>query len=66
MHVGLSTSLVSSIYRQLQDVCSRDLQERPIIPFGGPGTVAKCDESKFNHKPKVTFPNQFFLTLKYR
>ena len=31
-----------------------DLQNRPIIPFGGPGAVVKCDESKFNHKPKVS------------
>ena len=30
-----------------------DLQNRPVIPCGGPGIVAKCDESKFNHKPKV-------------
>ena len=63
LHVGLSNSLVSSIYRRLQDVCSRDLQERPIIPFGGPGTVVKCDESKFNHKPKVTFSILFFLYI---
>ena len=29
---------------------------RPIVPFGGPGVVAKCDESKFNHKAKVNLP----------
>ena len=51
--VGINTSLTSKICRRLQDVCSVDLQIRPFIPFGGPGTVAKCDESKFNHKPKV-------------
>ena len=45
--------LVSKIFRRLQDVCSVDLENRPFIPFGGPGTVAKCDESKFNHRPKV-------------
>ena len=31
-----------------------DLQNRPIIPFGGPGVVVKCDGSKFNHKAKVS------------
>ena len=54
IYLGLNPNLVSSICRRLQDVCSRDLQNRPITPFGGPGTVSKCDESKFNHKPKVT------------
>ena len=51
--LGMTPSLVSKIYRRLQDVCSVDLQNRPFIPFGGPGTVAKCDESKFNYRPKV-------------
>ena len=34
-------------------MCSRDLVNRPVIPFGGLGVVVKCDESKFNHKSKV-------------
>ena len=38
-------------------MCSVDLENRPFIPFGGPGTVAKCDESKFNHRPKVNIDN---------
>ena len=42
--------LISNIFRRLQDVCSRDLADRPIIPFGGPGSVVKCDEGKFNVK----------------
>ncbi|XP_078380322.1 male abnormal protein mab-31-like [Oculina patagonica] len=50
--LGLNRSMVSKIFRGLQDVCSLDLQRRPIIPFGGPGSVVKCDESKFNHKAK--------------
>ena len=34
-------------------MCFLDLQKRPVIPFGGPGAVVECDESKFNHKAKV-------------
>ncbi|XP_068704779.1 uncharacterized protein [Montipora foliosa] len=50
--LNLNQSVVSAICRRLQDVCSVDVQNRPFIPFGGPGAVVKCDESKFNHKPK--------------
>ena len=57
----LSRSLVSRICRRLQDMCSVDLQQRPIIPFGGPAAVVKCDESKFNHKAKVNL--KYFLIL---
>ena len=53
--LNLTQKLVSQICRRLQDICSRDLAERPFIPFGGPGTVVKCDESKFNHKAKVKY-----------
>ena len=58
--LGVNLALVSNIFRQMQDVCSRDLAERPIIPFGGPGSVVKCDESKFNHKAKVLLLLLFF------
>mgnify|MGYP007058654512 FL=1 len=51
--LNLNQSVVSAICRRLQDVCSVDVQNRPFTPFGGPGAVVKCDESKFNHKPKV-------------
>ena len=57
----LSRSLVSRICRRLQDICSVDLQQRPIIPFGGAAAVVKCDESKFNHKAKVNLKH--FLIL---
>ena len=52
--VGLTKNRTSQIYRRLEDVCTFDLEYNPITPFGGPGIVAKCDESKFNHKAKVS------------
>ena len=52
-HLGLNAGLTSNICRKLQDICSRDLEARPFTPSGGPGMVVKCDESEFNHKPKV-------------
>ena len=64
-HLGLNPGLVSRICRRLQDVCSRDLQDRSILPFGGPGIVVKCDESKFNHKPKVTPFYYLFRRLQF-
>ena len=51
--LNMNKGIVSRIFRRLQDVCSMDLVERPVIPFGGPGAAVKCDESKFNHKAKV-------------
>lgn len=51
--LNLRWSLVSRIYRQLQDLCSVDLENRSFLPFGGPRAIIKCDESKFNHKAKV-------------
>lgn len=50
-HLGLNPGLVSRICRILQDVCSRDLEDRPILPFGGPGIVVKCNESNLKVTP---------------
>ena len=59
--LDVNHGLISNIFKRLQDVCSRDLADRPIIPFGGPCSVVKCDESKFNHKAKVNFFLSFFF-----
>jgi len=61
--LNLRASLVSRICRRLQDVCSVDLQTRPIIPFGGPDAVVKCGEIKFSHKAKVKMQYDFFNFL---
>ena len=63
--LGINARLTSKICRRLQDVCSVDLQNRPFIPFGGSGTVVKCDESKFNHKPKVNVVKTRRIYKKY-
>ncbi|XP_068712188.1 uncharacterized protein [Montipora capricornis] len=49
--MGINKNLVCRVFRCLEDVCSRDLEVNPIIPFVGT-SVVKCDESKFNHKAK--------------
>lgn len=59
--IGLTKEKTSQIYRKLEDVCSVDLEYNPIIPFAGPGIVVKCDESKFNHKAKVSKQSVLFF-----
>ena len=50
-------------YVRLQNVCSRDLQARQITPFGGPGAVVKCDESKFYYKFKIYLLFSIFVFM---
>ncbi|XP_031572488.1 uncharacterized protein LOC116306551 [Actinia tenebrosa] len=51
--LGSSMNLVSKFVRVLQDVCTNEIEKyAPFLPFGGPGCVVQCDESKFNHKRK--------------
>lgn len=50
----LTKNTVGNIYALLRHYCGRDLQDRPIIPFGGRVYVVKCDESQFKHKSKVS------------
>lgn len=61
--IGLTKEKTSQIYRKLEDVCSVDLEYNPIIPFAGPGIVVKCDESKFNHKAKVSKQSVLFFFM---
>jgi len=53
--LGLSKNVVTKFFRTLEDVCTNEIERYdPFIPFGGPGCVVQCDESKFNHKRKVS------------
>ena len=51
--LGLTKNTVGNVYALLRHYCGRDLQDRPVIPFGGRVYVVKCDESQFKHKSKV-------------
>ena len=52
--VGLTKNTVGRVFGMFRHCCMRDLQDRPIIPFGGHVFVLKCDESQFKHKSKVS------------
>ena len=49
----MNRNLVCAIFRTLEGVGSQDITNNLFIPFGSPA-VMKSDESKFNHKAKVT------------
>lgn len=51
---GLTKNTVGRVFAMLRYLCKRDLQDRPIVPFGGRVFVVKCDESQFRHKTKVS------------
>ena len=51
--MNANNNLVCQVFRSLEDVCSTDIARNPFIPFGG-RSIVKCDESKFNHKAKVS------------
>ena len=42
--VGLTKNTVGRVFGMLRLCCMRDLQDSPIIPFGGCVFVLKCDE----------------------
>ncbi|XP_068712054.1 uncharacterized protein [Montipora foliosa] len=50
--LSLSKNTIGNVFAVLRHYCGRDLQDRPIIPFGGRVYVVKCDESQFKHKSK--------------
>lgn len=52
--VGVTKNTVGNVFAVLRHYCKRDLEDRPIIPFGGNVYVVKCDESQFKHKSKVS------------
>lgn len=49
----LTRNTVGNVYSVLRHYCGRDLQDRPVTPFGGRVHIVKIDESQFQHKPKV-------------
>ena len=51
--LGLTKNTVGNVYALLRHYCGRDLQDRPVIPFGSYVHVAKYDVSQFKHKSKV-------------
>ena len=51
--IKVSNNLVCRGFRRLEEVCSVDIGRNPVIPFRGRFLV-KCDESKFNHRAKVS------------
>ena len=51
--MSINNNLVCTVFRSLEDACSSDIATNPFTPFGGTAVV-KCDESKFNHKAKVS------------
>ena len=60
--VGLTRNTVGRVYAMLRYYCKRDVEDRPVIPFGGRVFVVKCDESQFKHKSKVSKQTANFFT----
>lgn len=52
--LNLTKNTVGNVCALLRHYCGRDIQDRPIVPFGGHVSVVKCDESQFKHKSKVS------------
>ena len=52
--LSLTKNTVGNIFAVFRHNSGRDLQDRPVVPFGGRVYVVKCDESQFKHKSKET------------
>ena len=52
--MSMNNNLVCTVFRSSEDACSTDIATNPFIPCGGTAVV-KWDESKFNHKAKVSY-----------
>ena len=50
----LGSTLQSTFYQWLREMCSQKLLGDPQIVLGGPHTIVQIDESLFRHKPKVS------------
>lgn len=55
--LSINNNLVCQVFRSLEDACSADVVHNPFIPFGRTAVV-KCNESKFNHKTKVSITSK--------
>ena len=52
--LNLTKNTNGNVYALLRHYCGRDIQDRPIVPFGGRVYVVKCDESQFKPNSKVS------------
>ncbi|XP_048588467.1 uncharacterized protein LOC5521641 isoform X1 [Nematostella vectensis] len=50
--LGMTPQMVGKVCRALRLLCSRDVVDRPVYPFGGPNHVCKCDETVISFKRK--------------
>lgn len=60
--VGLTKNTVGRVFATLRFICKRDIEDRPVTPFGGRVYVVKCDESQFKHKSKVSKCTVIFIS----
>ena len=60
--MSMNNNLVCTVFRSLEDACSADIATNPFIPFGGTAVV-KWDESKFNHKAKISYYTCFWYEI---
>ena len=47
--------------RRCREIAWRSLLLHPIPRLGGPGVLVQIDESKFNHKSKVSVIKNWFM-----